>query len=194
VKSEIMAFDMLSSRYKIYQKTEYFFELNPPEGFFRLSVGKRVRLMNAYVIECFSVIKDEKGQPKELICRYLPETLAGKPCEDGEKVKGVIHWLSAHQDHYIKAEVRLYDRLFKVENPALYDDLGEILNPESLKIIEAYLEPALLNAQPEESFQFNRVGYFCADQHEHLAHMGKGKAVFNRSVSLRDTAKVHSLL
>ena len=78
------------------------------------------------VIECISVVKDSEGNPVELICRYLPETLAGKPCADGEKVKGVIHWLSADPSHYLKAEVRLYDRLFKVENPALYEDLGEI--------------------------------------------------------------------
>jgi glutaminyl-tRNA synthetase len=168
------------------------FEQNPPEGFFRLSPGQRVRLMNAYVIECLSVVRDQNGQPQELICRYLPETLAGKPCADGVKVKGVIHWLSAHEEHYIKAEVRLYDRLFKVENPSLYDDLGEVLNPESLKIIEAYLEPALLQAQPEESFQFNRVGYFCADQHDHVASTSneKSRMVFNRSVSLRDVAKI----
>jgi glutaminyl-tRNA synthetase len=161
------------------------FELNPPEGFFRLSPGKRVRLMNAYVIECLSVNTDPSGRPIELICRYLPETLAGKPCEDGQKVKGVIHWLSANPAHFLKAEVRLYDRLFKVENPALYEDMGEMLNPDSLSVLEAYVEPALKAAKPEERFQFNRVGYFCADQHDHRAD----RLVFNRSVSLREVAK-----
>jgi glutaminyl-tRNA synthetase len=161
------------------------FELTPPDGFFRLSPGKRVRLMNAYVIECLSVKSDPAGNPIELICRYLPETLAGKPCEDGQKVKGVIHWLSANPAYFLKAEVRLYDRLFKVENPALYEDLGEMLNPHSLSVIEAYVEPALKEAKPEESFQFNRVGYFCADQYDHTTD----RLVFNRSVSLREVAK-----
>ena len=117
----------------------------------------------------------------------MPETLGGKPCADGEKVKGVIHWLSADPAHYLKAEVRLYDRLFKVENPGLYENLGEILNPESLKIIEAYVEPVLKEAKPEESFQFNRVGYFSADQHDHGVN---NQLIFNRAVSLRDQAKV----
>ncbi len=162
------------------------FALEPAEGFFRLSPGKRVRLMNAYVIECLSVLKNAAGDPIELICRYLPETLAGKPCADGQKVKGVIHWLSADPQHFLKAEVRLYERLFKVENPALYEDFAEMLNAESLSVIEAYVEPALAQAKTEENFQFNRMGYFCADQYDHSSE----KLVFNRSVSLRNDFKV----
>jgi len=159
------------------------FALHPSADFFRLAPGKRVRLMNAYVIECLEVI-EEAGKVSEVHCRYLPETLGGKPCEDGQKVKGVIHWLSAKTAQ--RAEVRLYDRLFLVENPGAVEDLGEILNPHSLLIVEAYIEAALKEAKSEDYFQFNRLGYFSADQYDHSTEY----PVFNRSVSLRDVSKV----
>lgn len=172
----------LGKRDTVFGKTLYIdssdFMLDPPSDFRRLGPGKSVRLINAYVIQCDEVIQDDNGKVTELHCTYLPETLAGKKPEDGRKVKGVIHWLST--DAAIPAEIRLYDRLFLVENPAAEADFTQHLNSDSLKTIQGLVEPALLAARPEEGFQFNRVGYFCADA-EHTSD----KPVFNRVVSLR---------
>ena len=155
---------------------------HPIPGFKRLSRGGRARLMFAYIIECEAVIKDSEGIIQELHCRYLPETLGGKKPHDGQKAKGVIHWVDAPGAG--NAEVRLYDRLFNRENPQAEADITDSLNPESLSVLSrAKVEPSLLEATPEESFQFNRLGYFCADQHEH----NSGRAVFNRTVTLRQT-------
>ncbi|MFQ2316586.1 glutamine--tRNA ligase [Aeromonas caviae] len=148
--------------------------------FKRLVLGKEVRLRNAYVIKAERVEKDADGKVTCIYCSYDPETL-GKDPADGRKVKGVIHWVSA--THSLPAEVRLYDRLFKVPNPGAEDDFEAALNPESLVIIEgARVEASLKDAKPEFAYQFEREGYFCADNKlssaEHL--------VFNRTVALRD--------
>ncbi|MBV52450.1 MAG: glutamine--tRNA ligase [Coxiellaceae bacterium] len=169
----------------IFTKTLYidrddFMEVPPPK-YHRLSPGKEVRLMNAYVIQCDEVIKDDSGHIIELKCRYASETLGGKKPHHGKKVKGIIHWVSA--DHAIDAEVRLYDRLFSCENPGAEKNLTDSINPESLEVIHtAKLEPSLQKAEPENTFQFNRVGYFCADRYKHTST----QLVFNRSVSLRE--------
>jgi glutaminyl-tRNA synthetase len=157
------------------------FCLEPPPKYFRLAPGKEVRLMNAFVIHCDEVIQDEAGNVTELRCTYLPETLGGKKPDHGKKVKGIVQWVSAK--YCVDATVNLYDRLFSEEEPARMEDFTQALNPDSLKVIEgAKLESSLQEAKPGESFQFNRVGYFCADSVEHK----EGRLVFNRAVSLRD--------
>ena len=148
--------------------------------FKRLVLGKEVRLRNAYVIKAERVEKDADGKVTCIYCSYDPETL-GKDPADGRKVKGVIHWVSA--THSLPAEIRLYDRLFKMPNPGAEDDFEGALNPDSLVIIEgARVEASLKDAKPEFAYQFEREGYFCADNKlssaEHL--------VFNRTVALRD--------
>ncbi|MGL5304161.1 MAG: glutamine--tRNA ligase, partial [Aeromonas sp.] len=148
--------------------------------FKRLVLGKEVRLRNAYVIKAERVEKDSDGNITCIYCTYDPLTL-GKDPADGRKVKGVIHWVSA--THSLPAQVRLYDRLFKVPNPGAEEDFEGALNPDSLVIIEgARVEASLKNAQPESAYQFEREGYFCADSKlsspQHL--------VFNRTVALRD--------
>ncbi|HEH9425450.1 TPA: glutamine--tRNA ligase [Aeromonas sobria] len=148
--------------------------------FKRLVLGKEVRLRNAYVIKAERIEKDADGKVTCIYCSYDPETL-GKDPADGRKVKGVIHWVSA--THSLPAEVRLYDRLFKVPNPGAEDDFEAALNPDSLVIIEgARVEASLHSATPEFAYQFEREGYFCADNKlsspQHL--------VFNRTVALRD--------
>lgn len=154
------------------------FMLDPPKDFFRLGPGRRVRLLNAYVIECDQIIQNEDGSVKELHCHYLPETLGGKKPDDGIKVKGFIHWVSAA--HAIDAEVRWYDHLFTVDNPGKEADFHAVINPHSLKRFNAKVEPALAKAQPGESYQFNRVGYFTTDMDHSSKH-----CVFNLSVSLK---------
>jgi len=172
---------------EIYIERDDFME-DPPKKFFRLAPGKEVRLRFAYVIKCNEVIKDEAtGEVKELRCSYDPDTFGGKKPE-GRKVKGIIHWVSA-KDH-IRAEVRVYDRLFAVENPdsASEGDYKDHLNPSSLVVKkDCYLEPCLKNAKSDESYQFERIGYFCLDSED-----SKPDAlVFNRTVTLKDTwAKV----
>ncbi|KXU81527.1 MULTISPECIES: glutamine--tRNA ligase [Aeromonas] len=149
--------------------------------FKRLVLGKEVRLRNAYVIKAERVEKDADGKVTCIYCSYDADTL-GKDPADGRKVKGVIHWVSA--THSLPAEVRLYDRLFKVPNPGAEEDFEAALNPDSLVIVQgARVEASLKNAQPEQAYQFEREGYFCADNKlsspEHL--------VFNRTVALRDS-------
>ncbi|KGE79096.1 glutamine--tRNA ligase/YqeY domain fusion protein [Halomonas sp. ND22Bw] len=152
----------------------------PPKKFFRLAPGKEVRLRNSYVIRCDEVIKDEAGEVSELRCSVDFDTLGKNP--EGRKVKGVIHWVSAAQA--VPMEVRLYDNLFTVEQPDKDKDADflEHLNPESLTVVQAMGEPSLADAAPESRFQFERVGYFCADRHA----CRDGKLVFNRTVGLKD--------
>ena len=157
-------------------------EVAPNKKFKRLVAGGEVRLRNAYVIKCEEVIKDDAGEIIELRCSYDPATLGVNP--EGRKVKGVIHWVSATEG--VKAEVRLYDRLFSVANPEADKEVEFIahLNPDSLSVVEeAYLEPNLAQAAAGNSFQFEREGYFCADASDHTPE----RPVFNRTVTLRDT-------
>lgn len=157
---------------------------NPPSKFHRLSPGKEVRLMHAYVIRCDEVIKDTDGTITELRCTYDPDTLGGKKPLDGRKVKGTIHWVSVA--HCIDATVRLYDRLFLSPNPGSLDDILDDINPDSLQVISrAKIEASLSNAKPEDAFQFNRLGYYCADRFDH----NDNQPVFNRCTSLRQTWK-----
>jgi glutaminyl-tRNA synthetase len=167
---------------EIYIEQDDFLE-NPPKGFFRLTPGREVRLRYAYIIKCSEVIKDSTtGEIKELHCTYDPETRGGNT-PDGRKIKGTIHWISAKQA--IKAEIRLYDRLFNVENPAGNKtvDFKAHLNPTSLTILpECFVEPGLAQAKPENKFQFERLGYFCIDYES-----TPQKLIFNRTVTLKDS-------
>lgn len=146
----------------------------------RLVLGKEVRLRNAYVIKAERIEKDDEGHITTIYCTYDPETLGSNP-SDGRKVKGVIHWVSVAKA--IPAEIRLYDRLFTVPNPGAVDDFAATINPDSLVKLNGFVEPSLATAEPEYAYQFERLGYFCADNKdsspEHL--------VFNRTVGLRDT-------
>lgn len=153
----------------------------PPKKFFRLAPGKEVRLRNAYVIRCDEVIKDAAGEIGELRCSVDFDTLGQNP--EGRKVKGVIHWVSAEQA--VPVEVRLYDNLFQVEAPDRDRDVDflEHLNRDSLSVVEGYAEPSLAEVAPESRYQFERIGYFCADRHA----AAEGKRVFNRIVGLKDS-------
>ncbi|MCG3864645.1 MULTISPECIES: glutamine--tRNA ligase [unclassified Photobacterium] len=146
----------------------------------RLVLGKEVRLRGAYVIQADRIEKDTEGNITTIFCSYDKDTLGKNPA-DGRKVKGVIHWVSAEAG--IPAEIRLYDRLFTVPNPGAADDFVSVINPESLTVVNGFVEPSLVAAEAEKAFQFERMGYFCADNKdsspEHL--------VFNRTVGLRDT-------
>jgi glutaminyl-tRNA synthetase len=146
----------------------------------RLVLGKEVRLRNAYVIKAERIEKDAEGEITTIFCSYDPETLSKDPA-DGRKVKGVIHWVSA--EHALPAEIRVYDRLFNVPNPAAAEDFLTTINPESLVIKHGFVEPSLAAAQPEKAYQFEREGYFCADNRDSSAE----HLVFNRTVGLRDT-------
>ncbi|MBV1908614.1 MAG: glutamine--tRNA ligase/YqeY domain fusion protein [Kangiellaceae bacterium] len=152
----------------------------------RLVQGKAVRLRNAYVITCEDFVKDEQGNIVELLCRYDENTLGKNP--EGYKAKGVIHWVSG--SHSKLATVRLYDRLFNIANPAAEDNFIDAVNPDCLQIIDnARVELSLVESKPEDVFQFEREGYFCADRYEHE----RGKLVFNRTVTLRDSwAKIEA--
>lgn len=159
------------------------FQENPQKGFFRLKPGGEVRLRSAYFIKCESVVKDETtGAIKELRCTYDAATRGGS-APDGRKVKGTLHWVS--EAHSVKGEVRLYDRLFNVPFPGEGGaDYMTQLNPKSLEILnDARLEPSLDTAAPESRYQFERLGYFCADRFDSKP----GKPVFNRTVTLRDS-------
>ena len=157
------------------------FEEVAPKGFKRLIPEGEVRLRHAYVIKCDEVIKDANGEVIELKCSIDPETLGKNP--EGRKVKGVIHWVSATKG--IPAEVRIYERLFTESDPEVGDDFLANLNPDSLQVVQAVLEPALALAKPEDRFQFERAGYFVADQYQHSAE----KPVFNRILDLKDSFK-----
>lgn len=152
-----------------------------PKKFFRLAPGREVRLRYAYYITCDEVIKDPTGKVTELRCSYDPETKGGKS-PDGRKVKATLHWVSAK--HAIDAKVNLYDRLFLKENPDEVEEgknFTSNLNPDSLKSIIGKMEPSLKNAKPGDSFQFERLGYFCTDKNSKPSSL-----IFNRTVTLRD--------
>ena len=165
------------------------FQEDPPKKFFRLAPGREVRLRNAYFITCREVVKDASGEIVELRCTYDPATRGGD-APDGRRVKGTLHWVSAA--HAVDAEVRVYDRLFTVENPAAEADdrdFRSLLNPGSLQVLEGCkVEPGLAAAAVGSRFQFERLGYFCVD-----CDTTTGRLVFNRTVSLKDTwAKIAS--
>jgi glutaminyl-tRNA synthetase len=165
----------------IYIERSDFME-HPPKGYFRLSPGGEVRLRYAYIVKCVDVVKGANGEILEIHCTYDPDSKSGTPGADKRKVKGNIHWLSAA--HAQQAEVRLYDRLFGQAHPdAGSQDYKAFLNPDSKKVLTAYVEPTLTVVQPEERFQFERHGYFVAD----LKETKRGSPVFNRAVTLRDS-------
>ena len=167
----------------LYIEREDFLE-DPPKKFFRLAPGREVRLRYAYFITCVDVVKDEAtGEVVELRCRYDPATRGGD-APDGRKVKSTLHWVSA--EHAVEAEVRLYDRLFRVEDPLDLEpgqDFRAHLNPDSLETLHGCrLEPSVAGASPGSRVQFERQGYFCVDPDS-----TPGALVFNRTVTLRDT-------
>jgi len=164
---------------EIYIEQTDFME-DAPRKFFRLKPGGEVRLRYAYIIRCDEVVKDATGQVTELHCSYDPDTRSGSGTSD-RKVKGTIHWVSA--GHAVAAEVRLYDRLFNVPDPAASDDVMKHLNPDSLEIVAAQGEPSLGEKDEAGPFQFERLGYFLRDALDAKA----GKPVFNRIVTLRDS-------
>ena len=167
---------------EIYIERRDFLE-NAPRKFFRLSVGKVVRLKNAYIIQCDEAIKDENGEVIELKCSYIENSRSGSDTS-GLKVKGTIHWVSI--SHAVEAEVRLYDRLFSDESPNGHKDKDflEFLNPNSLEVVTGYVEPYLKTAKAGDNVQFMRIGYFAVDK-----DTTDEKLVFNRTVTLRDNWK-----
>jgi glutaminyl-tRNA synthetase len=174
---------------ELYIERDDFME-DAPRKFFRMTPGKEVRLKAGYIVKCTEAIKDETGNITEIHATYDPDTKSGSGTEASmRKVKGTLHWVSAR--HALDAEVRLYDRLFTVEEPTASKekDYNEFINPESLQTIQnCKVEPSLAEAKPEDRFQFQRKGYFVADRYDHSS----GKIVFNRTVPLRDTwAKVN---
>ncbi len=151
--------------------------------FFRLTLGKEVRLKNAYIIKGEEVVKDSEGNITEIHCTYDPKSKSGSGTEESmRKVKGTLHWVSAK--HALETEIRLYDRLFSVENPDgdKEKDFMEFVNPESLQVIKGYVEPSLKSAGIQDKFQFQRIGYFCLDKESK-----EGQPIFNRTVTLRDS-------
>ncbi|BDX37338.1 glutamine--tRNA ligase [Tenuifilaceae bacterium CYCD] len=166
---------------EIYIEQDDFME-NPPKKYFRLAPGQEVRLRYAYFVKCNEVVKDAQGNVVELRCTYDPASRGGNS-PDGRKVQGTIHWVSAQ--HAVKAEIRLFDRLFAKADP---DDVPEgvdwksSINPESLKVIEGLLEPSLKSVKHLDKFQFERLGYFSVDYDSTLS-----KLVFNRTATLKDT-------
>ena len=167
---------------EIYIEREDFME-NPPKKFFRLAPDQEVRLKGAYIIKCTGVKKDADGNITEIECTYDPESRSGMPGAN-RKVKGTLHWVSA--EHAVDAEVRLYDRLFNVENPAAEPDrdFREMLNPDSLKVVTGVkVEPFVAkNARQGTKFQFQRIGYFTPDYQSDANHL-----IFNRTIQLKDT-------
>ena len=166
----------------LYIEEDDFME-DAPKKYFRLKIGSEVRLKSAYYVTATSCVKDENGKVIEVHCTYDPETRGGQS-PDGRKVKGTIHWVSAA--HAKTAEVRLYDRLFNVENPSdesNVSDFTENLNPESMVVIsDAKIDNGLTGLKAGDSFQFMRQGYFCVDPDS-----TEDKPVFNRSVGLKDS-------
>jgi glutaminyl-tRNA synthetase len=155
------------------------FREDPPKKFFRLAPGREVRLRCGYFITCTGVDKDASGAITALRCTYDPATRGGD-APDGRKVKATLHWVSAA--HAVNAEVRLYDRLFAVEDPGKLEDYRAALNPESLEVVrEAKVEPSAAAAAPGTRYQFERIGYFCVDPDSRAE-----APVFNRTVTLKD--------
>jgi glutaminyl-tRNA synthetase len=167
---------------EIYIEKEDFRE-QANKKFFRLKLGKEVRLKNAYIIQANEVIKDENGEITEIHCTYDPLSKSGSGTEESmRKVKGTLHWVSVLHAH--KAEVRLYDRLFNDEAPDSHkdQDFKSFINPDSLELVQAFVEPSLKEAKIGDRFQFQRKGYFCVD-----TDSSRDKLVFNRTVALRDS-------
>ncbi len=159
------------------------FHEDPPRKFFRLAPGREVRLRYGYFVTCTDVVKDADGKIVELRCTYDPASRGGDS-PDGRKVKATLHWVSAA--HAVAAEVRLYDRLFGVEDPGAASkdrDFTETLNPESLKIAHGFVEPEIAAVEPGQTIQFERQGYFCPDSRD----WSRERLVFNRTVTLRDS-------
>jgi glutaminyl-tRNA synthetase len=150
----------------------------PAKKYFRLAPGQMVRLKSAFIIKCDTFVKDANGSITELHCTYVPESRSGSDTS-GLSVKGVIHWVSAR--HAVPVEVRQYDRLFRVEDPALIGELADALHPDSIKVTTAMAEPSLQSATKADRFQFMRTGYFCLD-----ADATERKLIFNRTVTLKD--------
>ena len=177
---------------ELYIEREDFME-EPPKKYFRMFPGNEVRLMNAYIVKCTGCKKNDAGEIEEIYCEYDPETRSGMPGAN-RKVKGTLHWVSC--SHCIQAEVRLYDRLWKVENPRLEiqnirDERGcdaleamkEVINPDSLKVLtNCYVERYLAEAKPLDHLQFRRIGYFNVDKES-----TSEKLIFNRTVLLKDS-------
>ncbi len=162
------------------ERTDY--EDTPPKGFFRLFPGNKVRLKYGHVIECVGATRDAQGRLTEVHAKLVPDTKSGTPGADSVKVKGVITWVGAHDG--VAAEVRLYDRLFNEAQPdAGGRDFLSCLNPNSLQVVQAIVEPSLATCAPDEKFQFERHGYFVADRVDHQP----GKPVFNKSTGLKDS-------
>jgi len=152
---------------------------NPPKKFFRLAPGGKVRLKSAYIIQCDAVVKNDDGSIKELHCTYIPESKSGSDTS-GLKVQGTLHWVNAADA--VEVEVREYDRLFRVENPASEEgDFKDYINPDSLTVVTGYAEPSIKDAKQEDRFQFLRKGYYCLDKDTTTE-----KLIFNRTVTLKD--------
>ncbi|KMS65557.1 hypothetical protein BVRB_034760 [Beta vulgaris subsp. vulgaris] len=154
----------------------------PEKKYFRLFPGNLVRLRYGFVVKCIGADRDADGNITAVHCEYMPDSKSGTPGADNYKVKGNLHWVSA--EHAYASEVRLYDRLFAVPNPGAGDrDFLQDINPDSIRIIQAQLEPALKDAAAEDRLQFERHGYFVADRLDSK----QGQPVFNRTVTLRDS-------
>ncbi|MFN4837428.1 MAG: glutamine--tRNA ligase, partial [Bacteroidota bacterium] len=164
---------------EVYIEREDFME-NPPKKYFRLAPGQLVRLKSAYIIRCEEVIKDQQGAISEIRCTYIPESKSGSDTS-GISVKGTLHWVSV--PHAVRAEVRLYDRLFNVEDPTdESQDFMHYLNPASLEVLpQVMAEPSLLDINPGDRYQFVRKGYFVLDKDSQSSHL-----VFNKTVGLKD--------
>ncbi|NLO79038.1 MAG: glutamine--tRNA ligase/YqeY domain fusion protein [Xanthomonadaceae bacterium] len=180
-KDESMGTRTVPFTREVYIDRDDFMEVPPNKKWKRLSLGEEVRLRYGYVIRCTEVIKDDQGEIVELRATYDPDTLGADPA--GRKVRGVIHWVSV--SHGVPAEIRLYDRLFKVPIPGADkdDDWLSDINPESLVVVQGVVEPSLAKARPGDRFQFEREGYFCVDTKDSTPE----RLVFNRTVTLRDT-------
>lgn len=181
-EEEVMTFRTVPFSRELYIEREDFKE-EANSKFFRLTLGKEVRLKNAYIIKGESVIKDEEGNITEIHVTYDPDSKSGSGTEASKrKVKGTIHWVSI--PHAVEAEIRIYDRLFINENPDGNKEVDflEFINPNSLSVIKGYLEPSLQEAKEGDKFQFQRMGYFCVDKDSTANHL-----VFNKTVGLRDT-------
>jgi glutaminyl-tRNA synthetase len=165
---------------EIYIERDDFME-NPPKKFFRLAPDSEVRLKGAYIIKCTGVKKDDNGNIEEIYCTYDPETLSGMPGSQ-RKVKGTLHWVSA--SHAIDATVRLYDRLFSVENPSaeVDKDFRELLNPDSLQVLEGVKVEPFIAEHANKGEKFQRIGYFTPDYDSTPNHL-----IFNRTLALKDS-------
>jgi glutaminyl-tRNA synthetase len=179
-EAENISYRQLPFSREIYIEADDFME-QPPKKFFRLAPGQMVRLKSAYIIQCNEVIKGAEGKITALQCSYIPESRSGSD-SSGIHVKGTLHWVSV--THAVSAEIRLYDRLFKVEDPSNEEgDFKDYINPDSLETIQrVYAEPALLQSHIDDRYQFLRKGYFCVDKESTT-----NKLVFNRTVTLKDT-------